>query len=392
MEKLSEQDRARIRHGFVRLDYTAIRVGYPLKFPVYTGDGHLLLNKGYIVRTDEQLDTLIKRGIYMRKGDDRPARSAGSGAPAAQAVNVNPFSEFADLVHQFQGIVERINQRDPEADRKIRLLVNQIELFCDEEPDASIARIHLQPPSTPSEQAIAYALLSTLVARHLDHDVQRTKRLTAAALTANLALIPFQDKLHQSRQSLNDKQREVINKHPLLSATALRQTGITDEFWLRIVEEHHERFDGSGYPNGLKGKSILLEAKVIGLVEHYLALTTQRGYRAKLTPTDAYQEILAAVARDSDTSLTQALIDELTIYPPGVFVKLANGEVALVTHRSRGEAGDTPKCRAILNPRGGFYAAPLQRYTDEAEYRVVEIVTPESLPALNYSSIWGLTG
>ncbi|MBK8971416.1 MAG: HD domain-containing protein [Hahellaceae bacterium] len=381
-----------MRYGFVRLDYTAILLGKPLKFPVYTGDGRLLLNKGYIVRTREQLETLITRGIYQRIEDRRIQRPGGGTGPAeVLKAGVNPFTEFDTLATPLRAAATLITQRDPEAGKKIRLLVSRIEDFCEQEPDACLGKIHFQTSPEPLDQALFHALLCCLVSRNLGLDIQRGKRLIAAALTANLALLPFQDKLNQSRSSLNEKQREVINKHPQLGALALRQAGIQDDYWLRIIEQHHERFDGSGYPGQLKGPSILAEARILAAVEYYTSLITDRAYREPISPGDAQQSILAGLPAEEPTDLYLALIEVITPFPPGALVQLVNGEIALVTHRSAaGSIPPTPRVKAIINPKGGYYAGPLQRHTDQDDYRIHDWHPPCPLPPLNLTQIWGL--
>lgn len=382
-----------MRYGFVRLDYTAILLGKPLKFPVYTGDGRLLLNKGYIVRTREQLETLITRGIYQRIEDRRPQRPGGGTGPAeVLKAGVNPFTEFDSLSVPLKATAELIAQRDAEASKKIRILVARIEDFCEQEPDACLGKIHFQTSPDPLDQALFHAILCCLVSRNVGLDIQRGKRLIAAALTANLALLPFQDKLNQSRNTLNEKQREVINKHPHLSALALRQSGINDEYWLRIVEQHHERHDGTGYPDGLRGNNILAEARILAAVEYYTSLITDRAYRDPISPGDAQQSILAGLPADEPTDLYLALIDVVTPYPPGTLVQLINGEIAIVTHRSAaGSNPPAPRVKAVINPKGGFYAGPLQRHTDQEDYRISDWHAPCPLPPLNLTQIWGLS-
>lgn len=379
-----------MKPGFIRLDYTAIQLGKPLKFPVFTGEGKLLLNSGHIVRTKDQLDTLITRGIYQRSTDSRPARPLSSGPAEVIRANVNIFREFDGLVEQLKTIPELVSSKDSETGKRLRSLVTTIEDYCTRQADACLGKVHFQTSSSPYEQSLYYAIICCMIARRLQLDVQREKRLIAAALTANISLFPFQDKLHQSKSSLNDKQREIINKHPMLSTAALRQAGIQDEHWLKIIEQHHERFDGSGYPLGIGGKELMIEAKILAATEHYTALITQRAYRDPINPADAYQKMLAGLSRDDNQAVYLALIEEITMFPPGCLIRLANGEIAIVTHRTQGSAGICPKVKALVNPKGGFYSGPLQRHTDQDEYRVVEWVAPMNLPVLNLAQIWGI--
>ena len=75
------------------------------------------------------------------------------------------------------------------------------------------------------------------------------------------------------------------------------------------------------------------------------------------------------------------------MYPPGSFVRLKNGEIAVVTHRAKDKKGYLLK--AILSPRGGAYMGSFRRDSLLAEHHIEETVHPEQLPALNLPDLWG---
>ena len=85
----------------------------------------------------------------------------------------------------------------------------------------------------------------------------------------------------------------------------------------QIVEQHHERLDGSGYPKGLKGNQIRIEARIIGVADSYDAMTTNRAYRSAMTPKEAIEELKSLAGKTYDKNvvfaLEQVLIDEGTL-------------------------------------------------------------------------------
>ena len=227
-----------------------------------------------------------------------------------------------------------------------------------------------------------HAILCDRMCERLGWEAARRASVLSAALTANLALLPHQDKLNRSRHPLNDGQRAVLRKHPDLSLQALKRAGISDEICLAAVAQHHENADGSGYPLGLVEAQIVPEALLLALAERYIAMITQRAYRPRLAADAAIKELArAGVARMPWTALAQ----ELTAYPPGVIVELANGEMAVVTQRG----GTTlPRVRAILSSRGQAFSSAYLRDCRLPEFAIRRIVLPEHQPSLRMAQLW----
>ena len=265
-------------------------------------------------------------------------------------------------------------------------VAQRIDSLCTSDPDACLALVHLNAREPSAyEQTLFHVVLCRLIAGRLELETHRTMLLLAAALTANIALLRHLDKLNSSNRELTEPQRVIIRKHPLLSASAMAQAGFVDKTLLRVIEQHHEQFDGSGYPAGCPGADIILEAKILALAERYTAMISPRAYRKRYRADRAMGEILASTARDPDQSVYHALVRELTPYPPGVVVRLGSGELAVITHRP--VAGEAHLAQAIVSSNGNPYMGAFFR--DCEEHQVAGIVVPESLPAFNPGTLWG---
>jgi len=98
---------------------------------------------------------------------------------------------------------------------------------------------------------------------------------------------------------------------------------------LSTVRQHHERWDGNGYPDGLSGSKICLDAQIIAVADVYDALTAGRPYRKALPPYHALEMILT-MGKDFNPIVIQAFRKTLNLYPKGTLVTLNTGEIGLV--------------------------------------------------------------
>ena len=104
---------------------------------------------------------------------------------------------------------------------------------------------------------------------------------------------------------LTKEEFEIIKKHPSDGADLVLET--TYNYLAPIIEQHHERLDGSGYPRGLKGHEILLEAKIIAVTDTFDAMTEDRAYRKAFTPQYAMDELKRLSGSHYDPEIVDAL-------------------------------------------------------------------------------------
>lgn len=93
---------------------------------------------------------------------------------------------------------------------------------------------------------------------------------------------------------------------------------------------HHEKVDGSGYPNGLDGNEIPLWSKIISVADVYDALTSNRPYRTPMQPAEAVEYLMGSIGRDFDYDVVSSFLKKVDIYPVGSLVSLSNGKEAAV--------------------------------------------------------------
>ncbi|MDX1458505.1 MAG: HD domain-containing phosphohydrolase [Marinobacter sp.] len=370
--------------NLVRVAPGALVVGKPLPWTVYDDRGNVLLRQGYVIQNESQLEQLFERGLFQPRKTGRKEEQEVFDDNRER----NPFTDYPLLLKTLETTLTAIGRGQDNADSRLQGLVRLIDRICCEAPDPCLALVHLYSVEpTAYEQTLFYAIICQFVANQLGLEDDRTRTLLHAALTANIALLPFLDKLNASRRSLSEEQRSVIQKHPELSVRALQQAGINNTLLFDIILQHHERSDGSGYPQGLAGIDILPEAQILSYAEHYVALITRRGYRERRSVSDAIKAVRLSLSENPRPRIGQALLDALTDYPPGCLVRLANNEVAVVTHRPVRHLG--PTAQAIMGPKGDRYPGSFQRDCSELDFNIRAVEQPEVLPSMDFGLLWG---
>ncbi|GAB6172883.1 HD-GYP domain-containing protein [Paradesulfitobacterium aromaticivorans] len=173
------------------------------------------------------------------------------------------------------------------------------------------------------------ALLSALTGMRLGYKEKRLKYLTLGALLHDLGKLQVPKEILNKPGSLTDDEFAIMKRHPLMGEEMLRNTRLLNSV-TAMVREHHERWNGKGYPFGLKGDSIHPDAQIIAVTDVYEALTGDRPYRKGLPPYHALEMIIAWSGKDFNPKVVQAFRESLILYPENAIVTLNTGEMGVV--------------------------------------------------------------
>jgi HD-GYP domain-containing protein (c-di-GMP phosphodiesterase class II) len=183
-----------------------------------------------------------------------------------------------------------------------------------------------------------------------------------------------------------------VQAHPQTGVALLRAYGVTEEIWLATILQHHEYMDGSGYPQGLRGKDIDYHARILTLTDVYCVKLFSRAYRLPLSPDLAVRKIITGPHKQCfDQDLAEVFIKEIGIFHPGSYVRLSNGEVGVVTHR--GEKIHHPIVHSLLKPDGLPFATPVKRDCSEENYAIISSIPPQDIHIeINKHLLWDIKG
>ncbi|OIQ59145.1 Cyclic di-GMP phosphodiesterase [Moorella thermoacetica] len=174
---------------------------------------------------------------------------------------------------------------------------------------------------------------------------------------------------------LTVEEYELVCRHPQCGFDILRLQEKVSLLSARVALEHHERYNGSGYPRGLKGEEIHEFARITGVVDVYDALTADRVYRRAYPPHEAYEMLAGAGNFIYDYRIVKAFLFNVAAYPVGTLVELNNGEMGVVTGTARGHSHQ-PRVRLLYHSDGTPYKEPVTIDLTVDLHRFVSRVLP----------------
>lgn len=298
---------------------------------------------------------------------------------------VDPFTQLDKLIPLVSDLYSAIKAKDEKAHQIIDSIIGSIYHITDARPNATLAAIHLSKQPSPIKQAVYSTVLAHLLSQTHGIEGATKDSLMKAILTCNITFYEFQVLLNSMDGKLTEAQREKLQKHPLQGAQLVEKAGFLDPVMTKAIRQHHERLDGFGYPNKLKGDEISTLALIIGICETYTARIDNRAYRKPVHP----REALAHLFKEDDARLKELLINfakAIGLYPPGTWVKLANGEIAVVTAVQR--RSPVPIVKALFDPQGNSYMGPLDRDANHPSCKVVSASVPPRLPSVDLQMLY----
>jgi HD-GYP domain-containing protein (c-di-GMP phosphodiesterase class II) len=181
--------------------------------------------------------------------------------------------------------------------------------------------------------ALAVSALMIAMGRQLRLDTTRIKQAGMAGLLMDVGMGHLPLDVATIMEKLSDREHEIVKTHTQLGHDFLAMGGEIPEEVMKVCLEHHERFDGSGYPLGLQGDQISLFGRMAGICDSYDSMTSDRPHRPRMEP-NAVFEIMSGREGHFDPRLLGEFIESLGVYPIGSVVRLDNGRLALVVDQN----------------------------------------------------------
>jgi HD-GYP domain-containing protein (c-di-GMP phosphodiesterase class II) len=240
-------------------------------------------------------------------------------------------------------------------------------------PDAFIWMTKLRQKDVYSyAHSVRCSVFSIVMARHMGLQEHKLEQLALGTLLCEVGKTKLPQTLLGKRDPINDEEKERLHSHVTLGVELLDScVGLNDDV-IEIVANHHERFDGSGYPYGRTGDEIPVMARIAGMVDCYDAMISLKPYTERVCSTAVAMDYLYD-QRDVlfQGQLVEEFIQAIGIYPTGTLVELNNGAVALI-HVQNARNRIQPEILLVLDrhkkPVDDFAKIDMRDYNQKHDY------------------------
>jgi HD-GYP domain-containing protein (c-di-GMP phosphodiesterase class II) len=372
--------------------------GVPLAFSLRDVNGLVLVHRGTPIADAQQLGYLLARALFIEEGErelvqrqlnaqvDQMLRKGD--ATLAEIAALKPGYdrraidlprpgerplEWPDLEARVRVLLSApgagVDTRGTRWEQRLDELADEMLARLDRNVDATLLRFFHAAASRPEDYSTLHAILVMLLCalagpRLPGWQPEWRRPLTRAALSMSVGMVPLQNELVRQTQPLSAAQRALVQAHAGRGVELLEAAGISDELWLQAVRHHHDAPSG---PLERLEPGLRL-ARLIQRADRYTARLSARRNRAALSAKAAAQAAFFDEGGHPDEA-GQALLAETGLHPPGAWVKLACGEIALVMKRQ-----PNPKAAltvvSLVNREGLPLAVPAVRHTALPKYQI----------------------
>jgi len=240
-----------------------------------------------------------------------------------------------------------------------RQLVEDISESVARNPGAiiSLARLKTADDYTYMHSVAVCAMMVAL-SRQLGLDEAQTRAAGTAGLLHDLGKVAMPIEVLNKPGKLTEAEFDIMKTHPTEGYKMLMASTGVDEVSLDVVLHHHEKMDGSGYPEGFKGDQISLYAKMGAVCDVYDAITSNRPYKAGWDPAESLRRMAEWANGHFDPRIFQAFVKSIGIYPVGSLVRLSSGRIGVVTEQSA-KSLTTPLIKVFFSTKSNMRITPM---------------------------------
>ncbi len=272
--------------------------------------------------------------------DVRMANIAMERPAATQPVPLGAEIARAKRLHSDANRIVRNMVQDIRLGKQIEmeqvepLVENMVDsIFRNQDALLPLARLKDHDSYTFQHSVSVCALLVSF-GRGLKLERPLIKELAIGGLLHDVGKARVPDEILNKPAKLTDAEFTKMKSHVVQSIIILQNTPGISQTALDVAGQHHERFDGSGYPNQLKGDQISLYGRMGAIVDVYDAITSDRVYHKGMPPSAALGRLLEWSSYHFDPALVKAYVKSLGIYPTGSLVRMESGRLGVVMEQN----------------------------------------------------------
>ncbi len=302
-------------------------------------NGRILLRKGILLKSEtiKSIEKLGYHSLYIQDNLEEQMPSIGptflnddTKLRALKIIRDN-FYHFKIIYHMRslgrdgQKLYKLMEERDELLER-LHLVTDEILLILKKHPSFLIERVEIKSDTHYQYQhALNTAIIATIIGMTQNLNFLELKSIFIGSIMKEMGNVAIPEEILNKKGKLTAIEFEILKSHTEISYQEIRNCDAINNNIKQICLEHHEKLDGTGYPNGLNQDSISFLTKIVAIADTYDALTSDRGFRPAYPPHRALKMMFAEVGTAYDRDLLKRLKKLVIPFPIGTYINLNNG-------------------------------------------------------------------
>jgi HD-GYP domain-containing protein (c-di-GMP phosphodiesterase class II) len=270
--------------------------------------------------------------------------------------NKGAYRSYIDLIERLDGVFSNIESGISVEPRMVDNITGKLLQAVREEKESIIGFILGGEVSgrVLAKSSINAAILSALIAMELKSPHHEVMQVVTGALLHDIGMLQLPREITGKSGGLSGAELQRMQAHPLYSYKIVTKELLYPEVVGLIAVQHHERWDGEGYPRRISGIGIEMGARIVSVADAFEAMVSEKPYRNSMIGYQAMKNLLSDNSRRFDPDVLKGFIKTMGIYPIGSIILLNNGAIARVTE-VQGDAPLRPKIHILIDEFGKMF-------------------------------------
>ena len=339
---------------------TDLRDGMKFDKPVYMDGENVFVPPGVPIRQKDidrllrwEIQEVLTEGALLGNTESKTTPAVEETGFQDLSADKRSLDAYLRAIDEYEHIANAVAQGETVDRVKIDAVVN---LLLERLRDGKNEMIQLILMGGRIERKIAagvinVTILSTIMGTVLKFTSHRLIQLATGALLHDIGMVKVPKAILAKKEKLTAEELNQIRTHPIHSYRVIsKELKYPEEIGL-IALQHHEHWDGQGYPRKMKGEDINLAARIVAVADSYIAMINNRPHRGSIIGYSAMKNVLNDNGRHFDPKILKVFLESMGIYPIGSIVQLNNSAIGRVVETHM-EAPLRPTVELIIDEYG----------------------------------------
>jgi HD-GYP domain-containing protein (c-di-GMP phosphodiesterase class II) len=332
-----------------------LRPGVSFTKPVYIDPSNMLAAANVII-TQSDIDRLNKWKIEEVLSAGEPVYASKKDEAAfidgQQKLEIENLKKelknlirakpaFSSLTSSTEAVVknfyERLNNNNNPQSNEVRSKAEEITNLVAANPLLVIFATEYLINADIYKHVVGCSIYAVRLGLALDFSRPKIVEMVFAILMMDVGMLKVPQTILDKADKLSEQELQIIHAHPVRGYQMLTQIAKIKNTLAVVALEHHEQFDGSGYPRKIKGAEMSEYTRVASIIDSFTAIIARKPYRKNRLPYEAMKELLTLGIYRYDPVYLKAFLDSHAIYPLGSIVELSDGSTGMVVSAVKGK-------------------------------------------------------